>query len=154
MNDLISKSELRKELAKLSSEMGFVRKSDVMRILGSMPCKDNVVVLPCGPNTTVYEVYNNADACLTCGYLSRGYNCEDQCMNESVKGMDGEIYVPNPQYSDTPLCEKHFYKVRPLTLYTLGEALSVLPRFGKTVFLTQAEAYAKLEELNKEMEHD
>lgn len=33
MNDLISKSTLRKELSKLSSEMGYVRKSDVMQIL-------------------------------------------------------------------------------------------------------------------------
>ena len=34
MNDLISKRTLRKELSKLSSEMGYVRKSDVMQILG------------------------------------------------------------------------------------------------------------------------
>lgn len=33
MNDLISKSTLRKELSKLSSEMGYVRKTDVMQIL-------------------------------------------------------------------------------------------------------------------------
>lgn len=33
MSDLISKSILRKELSKLSSEMGYVRKSDVMQIL-------------------------------------------------------------------------------------------------------------------------
>lgn len=33
MNDLISKNILRKELSKLPSEMGYVRKSDVMQIL-------------------------------------------------------------------------------------------------------------------------
>ena len=38
MNDLISKRTLRKELSKLSSEMGYVRKSDVMHILGEQKC--------------------------------------------------------------------------------------------------------------------
>lgn len=33
MTDLISKSTLRKELSKLPSEMGYVRKADVMQIL-------------------------------------------------------------------------------------------------------------------------
>lgn len=33
MNDLISKNILRKELSKLPSEMGYVRKSEVMQIL-------------------------------------------------------------------------------------------------------------------------
>lgn len=33
MSDLISKSILRKELSKLPSEMGYVRKSEVMQIL-------------------------------------------------------------------------------------------------------------------------
>ena len=147
MNDLISKSELRKELSKISSEMGFVRKSDVMRILGSMPCKDNVVVLPCGPTTPVYEVCNNADACSTCNDFSRGYCCEDQCMNKNVKDADGECYVINPQYSLNPLCERHFYEVHKFTLDTLGDIFSSLPRFGKTIFLTESEAEAKLKEL-------
>lgn len=38
MSDLISKSTLRKELSKLPSEMGYVRKSEVMQILGSQKC--------------------------------------------------------------------------------------------------------------------
>lgn len=38
MSDLISKSILRKELSKLPSEMGYVRKSDVMQILGEQKC--------------------------------------------------------------------------------------------------------------------
>lgn len=33
MNDLISKSIIQKELSKLHSEMGYVRKSEVMQIL-------------------------------------------------------------------------------------------------------------------------
>lgn len=42
MEQLIDKTALRKELSKLSSEMGFVRKSDVMRILGSQKCAYDV----------------------------------------------------------------------------------------------------------------
>ena len=38
MSDLISKSILRKELSKLPSEMGYVRKSEVMQILCSQKC--------------------------------------------------------------------------------------------------------------------
>lgn len=42
MGQLIDKTVLRKELSKLSSEMGFVRKSDVMQILGSQKCAYNI----------------------------------------------------------------------------------------------------------------
>ena len=38
MGQLIDKTVLRKELSKLPSEMGFVRKSDVMQILGNQKC--------------------------------------------------------------------------------------------------------------------
>lgn len=38
MGQLIDKTALRKELSKLPSVMGFVRKSDVMQILGSQKC--------------------------------------------------------------------------------------------------------------------
>lgn len=42
MGELIDKTQLRKELSKLPSEMGFVRKSDVMGILGSQKCAFDV----------------------------------------------------------------------------------------------------------------
>lgn len=42
MGQLIDKIALRKELSKLPSEMGFVRKSDVMQILGSQKCAYDV----------------------------------------------------------------------------------------------------------------
>lgn len=38
MRQLIDKTVLRKELSDLPSEMGFVRKTDVMRILGEQKC--------------------------------------------------------------------------------------------------------------------
>ena len=42
MSDLIRKSTLRKELSKLPSEMGYVRKSEVMQILNSQKCAYDV----------------------------------------------------------------------------------------------------------------
>ena len=42
LKELIDKTVLRKELSKLQSEMGFVRKSDVMQILGSQKCAYDV----------------------------------------------------------------------------------------------------------------
>ena len=42
MGQLIDKTALRKELSKLPSEMGFVRKSDVMQILGRQKCAYNI----------------------------------------------------------------------------------------------------------------
>lgn len=42
MVQLIDKTVLRKELSKLPSEMGFVRKSDVMQTLGSQKCAYNI----------------------------------------------------------------------------------------------------------------
>lgn len=41
MGQLIDKPTLRKELSTLPSEMGFVRKSDVMQILGEQKCAYN-----------------------------------------------------------------------------------------------------------------
>ena len=42
MGQLIDKTVLRKELSELTSEMGFVRKSDVMQILGNQKCAYDV----------------------------------------------------------------------------------------------------------------
>ena len=42
MGQLIDKTVLRKELSKLPSEMGFIRKADVMQILGSQKCAYDV----------------------------------------------------------------------------------------------------------------
>lgn len=42
MEQLIDKTVLQKELSTLQSEMGFVRKSDVMQILDSQKCAYNI----------------------------------------------------------------------------------------------------------------
>ena len=58
MGQLIDKTVLRKELSKLPSEMGFVRKSDVMQILGSQKCAYNIKE---ERNKTLDEIVNQID---------------------------------------------------------------------------------------------
>lgn len=65
MGQLIDKTILRKELSKLSSEMGFVRKSDVMQILGSQKCAYNIKE---EKNKTLDEVLKACD--IECGFYS------------------------------------------------------------------------------------
>lgn len=65
MGQLIDKTVLRKELSKLPSEMGFVRKSDVMQTLGSQKCAYNIKE---ERNKTLDEVLKACD--IECGFYS------------------------------------------------------------------------------------
>ena len=65
MGQLIDKTALRKELSKLPSEMGFVRKSDVMQIIGSQKCAYNIKE---ERNKTLDEVLKACD--IECGFYS------------------------------------------------------------------------------------
>ena len=65
MEQLIDKTVLRKELSKLPSEMGFVRKSDVMQILGRQKCDYNIKE---EKNKTLDEVLKACD--IECGFYS------------------------------------------------------------------------------------
>ena len=65
MGQLIDKTVLRKELSKMPSEMGFVRKSDVMQILGSQKCAYNIKE---ERNKTLDEVLKACD--IECGFYS------------------------------------------------------------------------------------
>ena len=65
MGQLIDKTALRKELSKLSSEMGFVRKSDVMQILGRQKC---AYYIKEERNKTLDEVLKACD--IECGFYS------------------------------------------------------------------------------------
>lgn len=65
MGQLIDKTALRKELSKLPSEMGFVKKSDVMQILGSQKCAYNIKE---EKNKTLDEVLKACD--IECGFYS------------------------------------------------------------------------------------
>ena len=65
MVQLIDKTVLRKELSKLPYEMGFVRKSDVMQIIGSQKCAYNIKE---EKNKTLDEVLKACD--IECGLYS------------------------------------------------------------------------------------
>lgn len=65
MGQLIDKTVLRKELSKLPSEMGFVRKSDVMQILGRQKCAYNIKE---EKNKILDEVLKACD--IECGFYS------------------------------------------------------------------------------------
>ena len=65
MGQLIDKTALRKELSKLPSEMGFVKKSDVMQILGGQKCAYNIKE---EKNKTLDEVLKACD--IECGFYS------------------------------------------------------------------------------------
>ena len=65
MGQLIDKTVLRKELSKLPSEMGFVRKSDVMQIVGSQKYAYNIKE---ERNKTLDEVLKDCD--IECGFYS------------------------------------------------------------------------------------
>ena len=65
MGQLIDKTVLRKELSKLPSKMGFVRKSDVMQTLGSQKCAYNIKE---EKNKTLDEVLKACD--IECGFYS------------------------------------------------------------------------------------
>lgn len=102
--------------------------------------------LPCAEGATVYIIKNNADACVDCRYFEKGYYCEDYCGNKNVKDEDGHSYPTYPQYSDNPLCEKHFLEV--------AEGKSELDWiyrnreiFGKSIFFTKEEAEQALQAL-------
>ena len=68
MGQLIDKTVLRKELSKLPSEMGFVRKSDVMQILGNQKCAYNIKNIKEERNKTLDEVLKSCD--IECGFYS------------------------------------------------------------------------------------
>ena len=82
MGQLIDKTALRKELSKLPSEMGFVRKSDVMQILGSQKCAYNIKE---ERNKTLDEVLKACD--IECGL----YNGEVKNLTRHVlmRVLDG-----------------------------------------------------------------
>ena len=65
MGQLIDKTVLQKELSKLPSEMGFVKKSDVMRILGRHKCAYNIKE---EKNKILDEVLKACD--IECGFYS------------------------------------------------------------------------------------
>lgn len=80
MGQLIDKTVLRKELSKLPSEMGFVKKSDVMQILGNQKCSydvDKVVKKleqEYKENESRYKKYNDSHEFCAMSWLKTAIN--------------------------------------------------------------------------------
>lgn len=97
--------------------------------------------LPIAEGTTVYIIENNTDACTDdCEFFNVGHCCEDYC---SMPNIDNNVY---PQLSDIPVCEKQYLEVSEINP-KLDWIFRNRDNFGKTVFLTQAEAEQKLKEM-------
>lgn len=73
MGQLIDKAVLQKELSKLPSEMGFVRKSDVMQILGRQKCAYNIDKVV----KELEETHKRFCNSVVCGGKGNSYLCED-----------------------------------------------------------------------------
>lgn len=102
--------------------------------------------LPVAVGKTVFVIKNNADSCFDCGHFEKGYCCDDYCNNKTVKDEDEDVYPSYPQYSDNPLCEKHFWEVVEREA-KLDWIIGNMNNFNKTVFLTKEEAEQALKEL-------
>ena len=85
--------------------------------------------LPCKVGDTVYCIYERYTKCSEYGQVLEEYSCQGcECLEcDSHK----ELYVQSQK------------------VYSLDWIVSNLKRFGKTVFLTQAEAEQKLKEMSK-----
>lgn len=126
------------------------------KIIGNQQCLDKLgqledaeeqgllLRLPVAVGETVFVIRNNADACCDCGHFEEGYCCDDYCNNKTVKDEDENVYPSYPQYSDNPLCEKHFLEVAERKT-KLDWIIRNMDNFGKTVFFTKEEAEQALE---------
>ena len=102
--------------------------------------------LPIAEDTTVYVIDNNTDARTDDReYCNVGYCCEAYC---SLPTVEDDVY---PQLSDTPVCEKQYLEVIEINP-KLDWIFRNRDNFGKTIFLTQAEAEQKLKEMESELE--
>ena len=109
----------------------------VLEIVESAPTME-AVVLPCKPGTTVHEVSNNTDACYDCRYYT-GF-----CGDEYCDRPKHETEFPTIQ--DFPVCEKQFLEVISYAA-TERQLFDSRKKFGKMIFLTNAEAEAALAEM-------
>lgn len=106
-----------------------------------------LVALPCKAGDTVYEISNNTDACNGCQHYEGIYGSgESWCMQ--IDDVDLRYY---PNIAEKPLCEKQFMEVvahKP----EIDWIFTHRNDFGKTVFLTRAEAEQKLHDIKSELD--
>ena len=111
--------------------------------LADEPAADNVIVLPCAPGNTIYEIRWNTVACNKCDHYSCWYGGTDEYCD-----ADYCLYPWSREEDDNPTCPRHFREIIELENATATVIVNRLNVFGKTVFLTKEEAEAALNELN------
>lgn len=105
-----------------------------------------LVKLPCKVGNTYYSIEVNTDSYEECNFFHKGYCCDDWCNNKTVLDENGDTLI-NPQYSDKVFCKNHFYEINRCCFDNIDRIFNLREQFGKTVFLTKAEAEAKLKEM-------
>lgn len=103
--------------------------------LADEPAADNVIILPCAPGSTIYEIEWNTFACYECEHYSY-YNVDYCC--------DNYHFYPWSRKENDPICPKHFREIIVIENATVADIVNRLNNFGKTVFLTKEEAEAAL----------
>ena len=108
--------------------------------------RGQMIILPCPEGIECFKVGNNTSACATCTWFNDHVEMDTAC--ESPHDL-----IMNPEMSDVPLCNGHFYEVQSFTP-DVTWIVSNMPLLGDTWFLTREEAIQKLEEMNKEIGRD
>lgn len=113
------------------------RQTDLIHRLAELEDKienGTLIELPCKVGDTVWQIFKN---CLSCPFcLLKEY--EYECCRKPMGVLHGMVFDKNCNYMIIPR--------------TFSNSINVkqLKNFGKTIFLTKAEAEAKLEELRNE----
>ena len=127
------------DLREMKREIIFGVTAERLKELAEADKEGRLVVLPCKAGDTVYEISNNTDACNGCQHYEGIYGSgESWCMQ--IDDVDLRYY---PNIAEKPLCEKQFMEVvahKP----EIDWIFTHRNDFGKTVFLTNAEAEAAL----------
>ena len=127
------------DLREMKREIIFGVTAERLKELAEADKEGRLVVLPCKVGDTVYEISNNTDACNGCQHYDGIYGSgESWCAQ--IDDVDLRCY---PNIAEKPLCEKQFMEVveyKP----EIDWIFTHRNDFGKTVFLTHAEAEAAL----------
>lgn len=109
--------------------------------------KGRWIELPCEVGDTVYEVYNNVDACNSCKFFYEDSIDWTSCRNENVADTDDfDGYFPDQQ--EYPVCEKQFMDIKERQP-NIDWIFNHRNQFGKTLFLTKEEAEKALADMRE-----
>lgn len=120
------------------ADFGVQHSDHVFEAVADHLIANGVILLPCTEGATVFEVSNNTEACHDCNCFSSFYGMDSIC---DIADGEDRYY---PDNAKSPICEKQFMHI---VAHTPDAEWIFRHRaeFGKTVFLTHAEAVHALE---------